>query len=236
MNLILLFDADFIDEGRRVRLTGRRLRHVLEVHRAREGEELLVGRLGGRIGHGMITVITDGALEMEVALFHDPPPPLPVSVILAVPRPKVLSRVVACLSSMGVKKIYLVNSWRVEKSYWDSPKLRLDSLRQQMILGLEQGRDTVLPEVELRRLLKPFADEELRDITKGTLPLIAHPTAESECPHEVGRPVTLAIGPEGGFIVEEIELFQSAGFSPVTIGSRVLRVETAVPAILGRLF
>ena len=236
MNLILLFDDDFVDNGRRVRLTGRRFRHVLDVHRAREGEELLVGKLGGRIGHGMITSLDQESLEMEVALFHDPPDPLPVNVILAVPRPKVLSRVIACLGSMGVKKIYLVNSWRVEKSYWDSPKLDIGNLHDHLIFGLEQGRDTVLPDIEIKRFLKPFVEDELESIAHGTLRLIAHPSAGDDCPREVDGAVTLVIGPEGGFITEEIDLFRRAGFSPVTVGSRVLRVETAVPAILGRLF
>jgi RsmE family RNA methyltransferase len=48
--------------------------------------------------------------------------------------------------------------------------------------------------------------------------------------------VTLAIGPEGGFIAEEIASFENAGFQAVTIGERVLRVETAVAALIARLF
>jgi len=48
--------------------------------------------------------------------------------------------------------------------------------------------------------------------------------------------VTLAVGPEGGFIDYEIDKLCEAGFQPVTLGSRILRVETAIPAILGRLF
>jgi len=48
--------------------------------------------------------------------------------------------------------------------------------------------------------------------------------------------VTLAIGPEGGFIAEEIASLAKVGFQPVVLGPRILRVETAVAAILGRLF
>jgi RsmE family RNA methyltransferase len=48
--------------------------------------------------------------------------------------------------------------------------------------------------------------------------------------------VTLAIGPEGGFIGEEIGAFERAGFLPVSMGERVLRVETAVAALIARVF
>jgi RsmE family RNA methyltransferase len=51
----------------------------------------------------------------------------------------------------------------------------------------------------------------------------------------VSGPVTLAIGPEGGFIDQEIGSLTGAGFRPVHLGSRILRVETAVAALAGRL-
>jgi len=235
MNLILLLDDDFVDEGRRVVLRGRRLHHVLDVHRADVGKELLVGRLGGRMGHGMITSLSDDSLEMEVALFHDPPEPLAVTLVLAAPRPKVLSRVVSSVASMGVKRIFLVNAWKVEKSYWESPRFNEDHLWAQLILGLEQGRDTTLPVIESRRFLKPFVEEELPRIIEGTTPLIAHPSAGEEFPRGKTGPITLAIGPEGGFIEDEISMFRRAGFRPVRLGERTLRVESAIPALLGRL-
>ena len=233
MNLILLFDDDFVAPAR-VRLAGRRLRHVLDVHRAAVGDELTVGVAGGRVGWGQVVRLDGEALEMDVALERDPPAPLPLTLVLALPRPKVLNRVVAGVASLGVKRIVLVNAWRVEKSYWKSP--RLDHLRDQAILGLEQGKDTVLPSIELRRFFRPFVEDELPAIAHGTRALVAHPSASQECPRDVRDAVTLAIGPEGGFIAEEIASLERAGFAPVSIGPRVLRVETAVAAVIGRLF
>lgn len=233
MNLILLFDEDFVTPSR-VLLAGRRLRHVLDVHRAAVGQELTVGVAGGRIGRGRVTALSAEALEMEVALERDPPPPLPLTLVLALPRPKVLNRVVAAVSSLGVKRIFLVNAWRVEKSYWKSP--RLEHLRDQLILGLEQAKDTMMPTVELRRLFRPFVQDELPQVACDTRALVAHPGAPAECPRDLRGPVTLAIGPEGGFIAEEVASLERAGFEAVSMGPRVLRVETAVAAILGRMF
>ena len=235
VNLILLFEDDFAGAGR-VRLHGRRLAHVLGVHRAEVGKELVVGLAGGRIGSGRVVRLDREALEMDVALDRDPPAPLPLTLVLALPRPKVLNRVMASAASMGVKRIFLVNSWRVEKSYWKSPRLGEENLRLQSVLGLEQARDTVLPAIATRRLFRPFVEEELPAIAAGTLALAAHPGGGAECPRAVTGPVTLAVGPEGGFIAEEVRSLERAGFAAVTMGPRILRVETALAALVGRIF
>jgi 16S rRNA (uracil1498-N3)-methyltransferase len=235
MNLILLFNEDFIDD-QLVRLTGRRLEHVTNVHRAAAGDELVVGIADGKMGTCVVTRLDRDALELRVTLDREPPPALPLTLVLALPRPKVLNRVIAGATSLGVKRMFLINAWRVEKSYWKSPRLGDENLLLQRVLGLEQARDTMLPAIELRRLFRPFVEEELPSIAAGSLALVAHPRAEAECPRGVTSPVTLAIGPEGGFIEEEIASLVRIGFTPVSAGERVLRVETAVAALLGRLY
>jgi RsmE family RNA methyltransferase len=235
MNLLILQDEDFLDPSR-VRLTGRRLRHVTEVHRAQVGDDLAVGRLEGGVGRGRVTRLDAEALELEVALDQEPPPKLPLTLVLALPRPKVLNRVLAAATSLGVARIYLVNAWKVEKSYWGSPRLLEANLLLQRILGLEQAKDTRLPELHLRRLLRPFAEDELPGLLQGSTALLAHPAAGADCPRTVAGPVTLAIGPEGGFIPAELELLSRSGCRAVRLGPRILRVETAVAALVGRLF
>lgn len=236
MNLILLLPDDGIDSRGRVRLRGRRLEHVLEVHRAAAGDVLRVGQLGGGIGTGRVLLLTPDVLEMEVRLDSAPPSPLPLTLILALPRPKVLRRVLRTASSMGVKRIVLLNARRVEKSYWQSPYLETFAMNEQLLLGLEQARDTLLPEILQRPLFKPFVEDELPGLIQNTLALVAHPAALAECPRNTGRTVTLAIGPEGGFIPYELEKLAGCGFIPVSLGERILSTETAVPALLARLF
>jgi RsmE family RNA methyltransferase len=65
---------------------------------------------------------------------------------------------------------------------------------------------------------------------------VAHPGDFAQCPRQVIQQVTLAIGPEGGWIPYELEKLVAAGLQPVQLGERILRVETAVTALIGRLF
>lgn len=234
MNLVLVVDEDFVEPSR-VRLTGRRLTHIREVHRAAAGDELAVGRLGGRVGTGRVVRAEADAVELEVSFDADPPAKLELTLLLALPRPKVLNRVIAAAASLGLPRLFLINAWRVEKSYWKSLRLAEENLRFQAIIGLEQARDTVLPVIEQRRLFRPFVEDELPALTAGSTALVAHPYARTECPRAPGGPLALAIGPEGGFIPEEVASFERAGFRAVSMGPRILRVETVMAALVARL-
>jgi RsmE family RNA methyltransferase len=241
VNLILVFEDDFVSGGAdcargKVQLLGRRSEYVQSIHHAVAGDELCVGVAGGRIGRGTVVQIDPGRLEMEVALDRDPPPPLPVILVLALPRPLVLKRLLISATAMGVKKIFLIQSNRVERSFWNSKVLREGELIKPLILGLEQAKDTVIPDVQLRTRFKPFVEDELPGLVAGTQGLVAHPEAEAECPRAVAGAVTLVMGPEGGFVPFEIEKLQASGCSVVHLGERILRVEAALPALLARLF
>jgi 16S rRNA (uracil1498-N3)-methyltransferase len=235
LNYVLLEREDFVGENR-VRLTGRRLLHVREILGSSSGDELRVGVIGGRTGKGRIDHVNGDELEMDVHLEHGPPEPLPLRLILALPRPKVLNRTIAAAASMGIREIDLINSWRVEKSYWKSPRMSADNLRMQSILGLEQSGDTILPTIRLHRLFKPFVRDELSQSIGGKLALLAHPRGATEAPRNVKQPAVLAIGPEGGFIERELQTIQEIGFTAVSLGPRILRVETAIACLIGRLF
>lgn len=235
MNLIILFKEDFISEDV-VRLEGRRFEHVLSVHRAEVEQSLRVGLLNGKIGSGIITEMGDNHIQMKVNLDQEPPKPLESQLILAMPRPKVFARILQTVTALGVKKIYVIKTWRVQKSYWNSPVLSEEKLREHMILGLEQAKDTILPEVRIVKLFKPFVEDEIESIIKDTTALVAHPIADMDCPYNIQKPTTIAIGPEGGFIQYEVDMLKKHGFNVVGFGNRILKVETAVPYIYGKLY
>ncbi len=235
MNLIILSKNDFIKDTGRVLIQDHRLEHILKVNKPSVGDELRVGLLGGNIGSGRVTYLKDDRVEMDVVLDREPPAPLPLTLVLAMVRPRVFKRVLTQVTAMGIKKIIIINSYRVEKSFWKSPVLETDSLNRHIILGLEQGQDTIVPEILIRPLFKPFVEDEFPVIIKGSLPFVAHPYASEQCPYNIDKPVTLAIGPEGGFIPYEVDKLIECGFTAVHLGERTLHVESAISGLVSRL-
>lgn len=233
MNRILL-KADEL-RGDCAILEGRRARHVLYVIGAKQGDELRVGVLGGALGRGRVVAQSTTSVTFEVELDEDPPAALPITLFLALPRPKVARRVLVDCAAAGVKSIHLIGAWKVDKSYWDSPLLADDAIEEHLVLGLEQGGDTMMPSVERHRLFKPFAEDQLPNLVRGMRAFVAHPAADAECPRAVHGSIALAVGPERGFTDYEVERLSDAGFECVSLGTRTVRVEAAVAMLLGRL-
>jgi 16S rRNA (uracil1498-N3)-methyltransferase len=235
VNLVLLEPGELGRDGT-ARLGGRRAAHVATVLRAAAGDRILAGVVGGRMGEAAVLAVTDSEVVLRPALDREPPPPAPVTLLLALPRPKILRKVLQAAASMGVKRLVLAGSYRVEKSFWASPHLAPEAIREELLLGLEQGRDTVLPEVILRRFFKPFVEDELAALFPGPARLLAHPGAPAlEALAPAGAPVALAIGPEGGWTAYEAEQLEQRGFAPFSLGPRVLRVDAAVPYAVGQV-
>jgi len=275
MNLILLFDSDFISPNR-VHLSGRRFTHIQDILKAECSQILSVGKINGLMGQGtLVSKKTEQNLsfprkresiylELDVKLDTKPPEALALTLILALPRPPMLKRILFSSAQLGIKKIIILNFNRVEKSFWNSSSLKPQAITEQLVLGLEQAKDTVMPEVILKKRFKPFVQDELPALIKGKLALVAHPIEKifksdqgpvtsdqnrtqspiwkknSPCSwfHVPGsfKELILVIGPEGGIIDYEIELLKAAGCRPIDLGPRILRTETVLPYIVGRLF
>ena len=235
MNLIL-FTADELDEGHRLVLRDRRFQHIRNTHGACTGDRVRVGQVGGLMGTGELLYIDDSRAELTVDLTTPPPPKIPLTILLALPRPKMLRRILRTSAELGISELHLINSAKVEKSYWQSPALDPANIHSYLIDGLQQARDTVLPVVRLHRLFKPFVEDTLPQIAADTVKLVAHPATGKPCPAEFDTGITLAIGPEGGFTDYEVTKFLEAGFEGIHLGMRILRVENAVTALASRLY
>lgn len=235
MNLVLLAEQDLIAPDR-ARVTGRALAHLRSIRHLAVGDELAAGIINGHQGQARVLSVAEDHAELALDCHEPAPPPLPLTLVLAMPRPKMLRRVIQTVVAMGVKELVLINSVKVEKSYWQTPRLGQASLDEQITLGLEQAKDTLWPRISLRQRFRPFVEDELAVLAAGSRRLIAHPGSDQACPRGVDKPVTLCVGPEGGFIPFEVDLIRQQGFTPVHLGPRILRVENAVPALLARLF
>jgi RsmE family RNA methyltransferase len=144
--------------------------------------------------------------------------------------------VIETAAAFGVTRIDLTNSWRVEKAYLSSPRLYDEALAYATRFGAEQGATTHIPPVQLHDRLMGLLDARwaVPDAPPATK-LIAHPGAPPIEQAQLSWPLVLALGPEGGWIQRELDTFVERGFTQVSIGTPILRVEAALAAVLGQL-
>jgi len=224
--------------------------HIKEVLKSKVGDSLTIGEIGGNIGKATIAQINNNEILLrDVTLSKKPPAKLDLTVVLALPRPKVLRRLIMDMASLGVNKLIIVNSYRTQKSYWQSPLLnRIDEF---VFEGLQQAIDTVPLVVELKKRFKPFVEDEFpallvdkKGYEEQSNAVIAHPYASQpwktyidglKCNtgNEKNMPKVLCIGAEGGWIDYEVDLLCKHGCTAVSLGQRILRTETVVNVLLG---
>ena len=246
MNLVL-FEPDEQRQGTVV-LTGRRADHIRNILRPALGDTLRVGEINGAVGRGVVEKINESSVVLAVDLDCDPPPLPAIELILALPRPIMLQRILKQATTLGVRRFHLIRSRRVEKSFFHSPILGPEKMRSLLTEGLEQAMDTRLPEVRVYHRFKPFVEDVLP--TLDGYGLLAHPAATDSLPvmlknsdinyfgsnREKGKnQILLAVGPEGGFSDYECRQFLRQGFTMLTMGPRILHVDTAVVALLAQI-
>ena len=199
------------------------------------GDTLKVGIRGGKRYLTEVVEVREQWIQVKALHEEAVPKKLPVTLIVALPRPKVLRRLIMDSVTLGVEKIILLHSYRVDKSYWQTPFLQ--QLDQYVTLGLEQAGDTIAPEIQLYKRFKPFVEDVLPSLISADCPAyVAHPYTEQAMPHAIQHPCSIVIGPEGGFIPYEIDLLEKNGCQARHLGNRIIRTETVIAYVLGRLF
>ncbi len=232
MNLLLLLPDELSADGT-ARLGGERLRHLREVLGVAPGRTIRVGVLGGKVGTAEVLTLDAEEAVLRCVLDQAPAPRPAVDLVLAVPRPKALRRILAASASMGIDRLVLLAAARVEKSYLASPVLQPDRIRKHLLDGLEQAQDTVLPEVQVEPRFRPFVEDRMEALLGPGERWLLHPGDEGPRTSSNEGRLALAIGPEGGWVSFERELLQARGFRPLGFGPRTLRTETVVPYALG---
>jgi 16S rRNA (uracil1498-N3)-methyltransferase len=235
VNLLLIDPGELRGDGT-CTIFDRRAHHLRTVIGVEVGSTVRAGLLGGAVGTAEVIADDGSALTFRLSLTEPPPKPLDVELLLAVPRPKVITRTIEIIASFAVKRIDLTNAWRVDKSYLRSPRLDPGALALAARFGAEQGATTYLPAITLHDRLMGLLDERYAAPNPNAMRLIAHPSAPPiESVVTSRMPTVLAIGPEGGWIERELETFIARGFAPVSLGTPILRVEAAVASALGQL-
>ena len=239
MNLIL-FKSHEIAVDDTIVINDRRSEHIIRILGCKPGDTVRAGMINGSVGAGEIVSIKD----KEVVLLFTPEGGAPdqpvVDLILGLVRPIMLKKILAQAASLGVGRIFLINANRVEKSFFGAGLLKDEKYNSYLIEGLEQTKDTYLPQLTIHERFKPFVEDFIPTVAKNySRMLVAHPEAGESLKQASGNGISgrtlLAVGPEGGWVDFEIEKFLEQSFVPVSMGSRVLRTDTAVVALLSQL-
>lgn len=238
MNFLLLH-AHEIDGDGRCRLVDRRAEHVRTILRAKAGDALRAGVVdGGGVGRAVVEAVGPDAVAVRLALDAASEPQPADALLLAVPRPKVLLRMLAHAAALGFGRIALFRSWRVEKSHLASDSMQPEAQRSALLAGMEQAGRTRLPTVSFHALFKPMAEDWLPGAGLPATRFVAHPaaaTATADLALAGVGGVALAVGPDGGFLPYEVEALAAQGFVPLSCGPRPLRTETALAVLKGQL-
>ena len=240
----ILFEKSEIQDGVAT-FGGERAEHVLSVLHGEVGQVLKTGEIDGPIGTSVITSISSpsssvSSPEITVRCSHTEQSIAPwVDLILAPPRPRVMKRLLPQLATMGVGRIFLVGAKKVEKDFWGATLLKQENYRPLLIDGLMQAGTSILPTLETRRNFRKFVREELDALWPESRRIVAHPydgvrTFEHSNNPNI-RTILLAIGPEGGWTDDEVTLLEEHGFARYSLGSRILRTDTATIVLLAQL-
>ncbi len=227
MNRILYKKSELAHD--QLLLTDHRATHILQVLKPAVGDKLRTGEIDGPWSEAEVLKLSPQKVILKIVNLDTPSRP-GLDLLLALPRPKVLKRLLPQIAAIGVDHLYLCNAERVEKYYFDTHVLEPGFIHKSLVEGLVQSGDTCLPKVEVVRHLPSFLEKTAFPENRWLL----HPSAsESLLNKEIaaGRSV-LAIGPEGGWREAELAQFEGLGFQPLSLFDRILRSDTACIAAL----
>ena len=256
MNRILFEKSEIVDGV--ATFDDVRAEHVLNVLHGEVGQVLKTGEVDGKIGTSVIKSIDTscggdlssdhpiirpaGHVRISVSVCHDEESQRPwVDLILAPPRPRVMKRLLPQLATLGVGRIVLVGAKKVEKDFWGATLLKEENYRPLLVDGLMQAGTSILPTLETRRNFRKFVKEELDVRFPASTRIVAHPYGAASCQtieqseQSNNQTLLLAIGPEGGWTDDEVALLEEHGFARYSLGSRILRTDTATIALLAQL-
>ena len=208
--------------------------HLAKVLRARSGDELILFNGDGRESHGSIVAVRGSRVSAFVgeSCPVDRESSLAITLVQCVPRGDRMDFIVQKATELGVARLVPVLSQRsvvrVDKAQAQSKAIRW---RAVTVSACEQCGRNRLPAIEPARPLLDYLGEPALCTARVVFEpqSVALPSAAAL---SGAAAVEIAVGPEGGFTVDELEAFRVAGFGQMSLGPRILRSETAAIAAL----
>ena len=222
-----------------IELKGAEAHHLIHALRASIGTEVVLWDGSGTEFSARITNLSRSSAQLEILAQQEVDRELPFKITLGVAMPKgdrqrwLVEKVV----ELGVTKIVPLIS---ERSVYRPTDRLLSRMRRTAIEASKQCGRNRLAEVASAQNVAEF----LSAAPKNALRLVAHPCSpnHSPMPNDAGAealaqptipmPRYLAVGPEGGFTVQEIQTAVDAQWQILDLGPRTLRTETAAIALV----
>lgn len=234
MRLHRIFTPAFLEPGATVELDDRAARYLGRVLRTRAGDTVVLFNGDGRDYPATIVQVTKHTVAVRVndVIAATNESPLHIELAQGIARGERMDFALQKAVELGVAAIQPLFCRRTEVKL-SGPRLakRMDHWRGVIISACEQSGRAVLP-----RLQEPAALGDWFHAPPEGARLVLRPEADATLPVLSRQDrACLLIGPEGGLADGEIAAALDAGFTPVRLGPRVLRTETAGPAALAVL-
>jgi len=222
------FFAENLTVGSRVKLAGDEARHLATVMRARIGDDVQLFDGSGAEFTGRIVEIRKSGIELDVLSRHEVSRELSFGLTLAValPRGERQKWLVEKATEIGVTRLVPLETERGVAVANDSA---IERLKRQVVEASKQcGRN------RLMEIAQPIAARDyFRSVASDQVRVLADPTGEplGQLAPAATVAINISIGPEGGFTESELSDAATAGWRLVSLGPRILRVETAALAL-----
>ncbi|MBI2682578.1 MAG: 16S rRNA (uracil(1498)-N(3))-methyltransferase [Acidobacteriales bacterium] len=214
-------------------ITGANARHLAQVLRAQAGQQFEVS-CDGVIFLGRITSVVPERVEFELLEKIEARPLPAVSLLLSVFKFDRMEWAIEKATELGVAEIYPVIARRTEAHLAKAVAKRVERWRKIAREASQQSRRAAEPVIaEPTKLKQAIGDTKhmpLRYVLAETEQAQTLAAALREA--DAASAVLLAVGPEGGWSADELELFREHGWHSVSLGPTILRAETAAIAAL----